>query len=491
MADNLGHSLQENLITILAFNKEQGQIVAQMLDVTLMDGDYRLIAERCIDYWRTQGIPPDDHLADLFSDILEDKHNRRGPVIRRHIRSMIALSESVNTKYVMQQLRDHNRLQRFKAGIVEAAELVNKKAQMALPEIEDLWNKLLRTREIDFQSGMKLNEVSRVLARLEELASEFRCGISELDRRGIVPARGKLLILGGAAGRGKTWGLIHIGKQALYDRKKVVHMSCEIDEEEVIGRYYQSMFSIAKRPDEYEVTELELDEDGKLEGFGRKAYNPEFALGSGTAALELEMHIRELGRKAENLRVKRFKPNEVNANAIRAYLDNLEATEGFIPDLIIFDYLGLMKIDSKDKRGSIGTNCVDLRAIAIERNAAMVTAHQLSKLGETAAMAKGTHFAEDWSIMGTADVALIYSVTDLEFRFGLGRIYVAKARSEEDRFAILITQAYKAGQFCLESMYLQRQYRDILADLGATSDYYDADDDGTNTEKDEDADDDE
>ena len=485
--DNLTHSLQENLITLLAFDREQGRIVSKMLDVTLMDGDYRLIAERCIDYWRAQNVPPEDHLADLFSDILEDKHNRRAPVIRRHIRAMIALSESINTKYVMQQLRDHNRLQRFKAGIVEAAELVNKKAQMALPEIEELWNKLLRTREIDFQGGMRLNEVTRVLARLEELSSEFRTGIAELDRRGIVPARGKLLILGGAAGRGKTWGLIHIAKQAVLDRKRVVHLSCEIDEEEVIGRYYQSMLSIAKRPtDSIEITELEIDGDGKLEGFVRKEHASEFALGSGTAQLELEMHIRELGKKSDYLWVKRFKPHELTGNAIRAYLDMLEATEGFVPDLVIMDYLGIMKIDPKDKRGSIGFNCVELRSIAIERNCAMVTAHQLSKKGEEAPMAKGTHFSEDWSIMGTADVALIYSVTDLEFLYGLGRIYVAKARSEEDRFAILITQAYKVGQFCLESMYLQRQYRDLLDDLRVQSDHYDAEDDGTDDEQDDD-----
>lgn len=485
--DKLTSSLQENLITILAFDKEQGNIVSKMLDVNLMEGEYRLIAERCITYWREYKIPPEDHLADLFSDILDDKHNRRAPTLRRHIRAMIALSESINTKYVMQQLRDHHRLQRFKAGIVEAAELINKKAQMAIGEVEEIWNKLLRTREIDFISGMRLNEVARVLQRLAELASEFRMGISELDKRGVVPARGKLLILGGAAGRGKTWGLIHIAKQAILNRQKVLHISCEIDEEEVVGRYYQSMFSIAKRPEDVEITELEIDDD-KLEGFKRTSYVPTYALGSGTAQMELTAHLEHIGKKSEYLVVKRFKPNEITGNGLRAYLDTLETTEGFIPDMVIFDYLGLMKIDMKDKRGSIGYNCVELRAIAIERNCAMVTAHQLSKEGEKAAMAKGTHFAEDWSIMGTADVAIIYSVTDLEFRYGLGRLYVAKARSEEDRFAILITQAYRIGQFCMESMYLQKQYNDLLGDLRAAMDDYDPDDDGTDREDDEDED---
>lgn len=475
MAEVLNRSLQENLITILAYDKEQGKLVSRMLELNLLEGDYRLIAERCIDYWRQYDEPPGDHLADLFADILDDPHNRRAKVITRFIKNMIALSETINTKYVMNQLRDFNRLQRFKSALVESAEKINANEHMALPEIEEIWHALLRKQEVDFNAGMRLNEVARVLARLEELATEFRMGISELDRRGIVPARGKLVILGGAAGRGKTWGLVHIGKNALLDRKKVLHISCEIDEEEVLGRYYQSIFKIAKRPGDIEVTTLEKDIDA-LEGFTRKKYDPGYSLSSGSAPLELQTHIDHLGKRGENLVVKRFKPYELTGNGLRSYLDTLANSDGFVPDMIIMDYLGLMKMqDPKDKRGSIGYNCVDLRAIAIERNAAMVTAHQLSKKGEMAAMAKGVHMAEDWSIMGTADVAIMYSATDLEFRYGLARLYVAKSRTEEDRFAILITQSYKIGQFCLESMYLQKQYTDLFKDFTADSDDYEAD----------------
>jgi hypothetical protein len=485
MPETIARSLQENLITILAYDKTHGKVIAQMLDINLMEGDYRLIAERCIEYWRQYDTPPEDHLADLFADILEDKHNRRGKVITRHLKAMIALSESMNTQYVMNQLRDHHELQRIKAAIVESAEKINNNEQMALGEVKEIWHALLRKQSIDFNPGMRLNDISPVLARLHELATEFRTGIHELDKRGIVPQRGKLLLLGGAAGRGKTWGLIHIGKQALMDRKKVLHISAEIDEEEVVGRYYQSLFSVPKRDTgAIEITQLEKDIDA-LEGFKRVVYTPTFNLMSGTAQIELQSHWEHLGKKGENFIVKRFKPNEITGNALRAYLDTLETTEGFVPDLIIFDYLGLMKIDPKDKRGSLGFNCVELRSVAIERNCAMVTAHQLSKKGEEAPMAKGTHISEDWSIMGTADVVIIYSVTDLEFRYGLGRLYVAKARSEEDRFAILITQSYKVGQFCLESMFLQRRYSEIFKDFTADSDDYDADADGSEGEDDE------
>lgn len=242
MADTLNHALQENLITLLCYNDEQGKIVSNVLNIELMEGDYRMIAERAIDYWRKYKAAPGDHTADMFGDILGDKHNRRGNTIRRLLRNMISLSENLNTVYVMDQLRNFTRLQRFKQTIVDSAEKLNNIQEAALPEVEELWDKLLRTREVDFQSGIRLNEIGRVLAHLQQLQAEFRTGIKELDRRHFIPQRGKLMLFGGAAGRGKTWYLVHIGKHALMDRKKVVHLTGEIDEEEVLGRYYQSIF---------------------------------------------------------------------------------------------------------------------------------------------------------------------------------------------------------------------------------------------------------
>jgi replicative DNA helicase len=479
MADGINRTLQENLITLLCYDAEQGKVVANMLNIEIMEGDYRMIAERAINYWREYDEPPSDHTADLFGDILDDKHNRRGKTITRLLRAMIALSDTINTKYVMNQLRDFNRLQRFKAAIVESAEKINNIEQLALPEIEEIWNNLLRTRETDFSPGTRLNDISRVMAHLMSLESEFRTGIGQLDQRHIVPQRGKLMLIGGAAGRGKTWALIHIGKTALMDRKKVVHMSGEIDEEEVVGRYWQSIFAVSKRREEIEVTELERDVD-ELSGISRGVAKATFALADGTAELELNSHWEHMGAKGKNLIVKRFKPNEMTPNGIRAYLDTLEMTEGFVPDILIFDYLGLMKKDPKNIRGSMSVNCEELRAICIERNMAGVTAHQLSKAGEEAAMAKGTHLAEDWSIMGTCDIVVTYSTSDLEFEYGLGRMYVAKARSDQDRFTIIITQSYAIGQFCLDSMYMHREYKTLFQDLAGTEQSNDdgSDDDG-------------
>jgi replicative DNA helicase len=463
-------TLQENLITVLAYDNKQGRVVANMLDPNLMEGEYRMIAERCIDYWGTYGRPPGDHTADLVADILEDKHNRRSNSVRRVLQGMVALSETINTEYVMNQLRTFSRMQRFKSAIIESADKINSNAQMALPEIEELWHNLLRQNEKDFNPGMRLTDIERVLERMKARSLEFTTGIKEFDARGIVPTRGTLTLWVAAAGRGKTWALVQAGKQALADRKRVLHISLEIDEEDVAQRYYQAIFNATKRVGNVDVTSFDTTLT-KLDGLEVRNVRPEFGLYSEMAYEEIFGRMEHIGvRRFDNLIIKRFPPNALTVNALRAYLDTIEVTENFIPDMIIIDYVGIMKVDAKNLRTSLGHLVLDLRALMIERNAAGVTAHQSSKAGELAKVVKSTHIAEDWSIVATADQIITYSTTDREFRHGLGRLYVAKARTEEDRFALLITQSYKMGQFCIESHPMQRAYYEYLDDISADDD---------------------
>lgn len=477
MVERLNTTLQENLITILAYDEQYGRVVANIIDTNLMEGEYRTIAERCIDYWADYKKAPGDHTADLMSDIIDDKHNRRAATVKRILSAMVQLSETVNTDYVMTSLRTFQRMQRIKGAIIQSAELINNNAQMSIPEIEEIWNGILRTQEVDFDPGIKLTDVGRIIERLESLQSEFVMGIEQLDQRNIGPARGQLMIVLAAAGRGKTWALVHIGAEALAQRKKVLHLSLEIDAEYIAQRYFQRMFSITKRDDKFDVTHFNMDMD-RLEGFDRQPADVAFSWDSSVLRSELLTHMDHIGpRRFDNLIIKRFAPQQLTTSGLNAFLDTLETTEKFIPDMIIVDYAALMKLDERSLRQSLGRTMVGLRGIAVERNAAMVTAHQSSKAGEEAPMITATHVAEDWSIVGTADTLLTYSCTPKEFAFGLGRLFVAKARSEEDRFALMITQSYKMGQFCMESMYMDSGYFDELNAMAETDDTEGSDDD--------------
>lgn len=475
--ERLHSTLQENLITILGHH-ESGALLSNILDPNLMEGEYRTIAERCIEYWHRYHKPPGEHTADLMADVLDDKANRRSRAVKDILHSMLQLSDSVNPDYVLQQLRVFNRMQRIKGAIIESADKINAKNEVAIEEIEEMWANLLRTQEVDFDPGIRLSDTSRVIQRINELQSEFEFGVAELDRAHITPMRGTVMTLIAPAGRGKTWALIHVGKTNLKRRKKVCHISLEMDAEFIAQRYYQSMLKLSKRAPQYDVTVLEKD-GGKITGFRREIEDAEIVWDKNVMLKDdLDAYMSAMGTKVfDNLVIKRFPARRLTPAGLRAYLDTLEAVEGFVPDLVILDYPAIMKIDTANARTSLGHTFEEVRAVAVERNCAFVVAHQSSKAGEEATMVETTHVAEDWSVIATSDVVVTYSTSKREFRFGLARLFVGKGRSEKDRFAVLITQQYDIGAFCIESHYLPLSYRDTFKTFA--EDNADGDDTGT------------
>ena len=470
MADDyFSGALQENLLTLLAYDDENGKVVSNMLDSELMEGDYREIAEKCIAYWRQYNEAPKEHTADLFSDILEDPHNRRANAFKRILSSMAQLAESVNTTYVLEQLRQFTRMQKLKSAIISSAEKLSSRQQLAISEVEDIWNDLLHSRDIQFDAGITLMDVDKVLAYLQYQFSEFDIGIPILDRRGVVPYRSAVMLFLAPPGYGKSWLLVHTGRRAHLRRKKVVHISLEMREELVAERYYQSLFSIPRREQDVEVTTFDMDDD-RLIGLEKDIVTPDFyfrdkhGVFNDVVRDELFARIEHFGTRFKDIIIKGFPPRSLTANGIRAFLDNLEVTQKFIPDLLILDYIGIMRTDERNHRISLGRAFEDFRAICVERNIAGVTAQQVSKEGSGSQFVRRTGVAEDWSLIGTADQIVTYSCTDAEARLGLARLYVDKARSEMDRYGVLISQAYKLGQFVLDSMLLPHEYFDVLKD---------------------------
>jgi len=466
MLERLNGTQQENLITLLAHDPINGKLVAQLAEPELFEGEFRVIAERCIEYWEDHGKPPGVHTADLVADFIEDPGNRKAGTYKRILQNMLKLSEGVNTEYVLKTLRTFTRMQRMKDGILKSAEKLNAQGDMAIEEVEEILSDLLRARAFQFEPGLRLTSVDKVIDYLQSHYSEFRTGIAELDRRNITPARGATMLMLAPTGRGKTWFLVHVGKQALMQRQRVLHVSLEISEEEVAQRYYQSLFSIPKHRETIETAALKIDDETrKVLDYRRNKIKRPLSFDDKNIRKDLKKEVKPWEFRLPNLVIKRFPMRSLTMNGLRAFLDALEATEGFIPDMLILDYIGITATDVNNPRTSLGRSMEEFQAVCVERALAGVTAHQVSKVGAEAQFVKATHVAEDWSLIMTADQVIAFSQTDEEEKFGLARLFVAKARTEADKFGVLITQSYKLGQFCLQSAVLDKTYYEYLDEM--------------------------
>ena len=463
MEEKLGKPLQESLLALLAYDNTHGGIVANLLEPELFESDYEDIARGCISYWRKYKKAPGPHTDDIFSDVFSNRKDNKHVTYRQLLNDLLQLHQTgLNPDFLLTSIHKFQRLQRMKSVLLDSSSRIHAHGENALEEVEEILGELLRIRHQPISQGMRITEVDRVLGYLDKHHSEFLTGIAQLDKARITPARGNVMLMLGASGMGKSWWLIHLGKIALLSshKHKVLHVTLEMSEEQVAVRYIQGLFNVSTRDAKSQAIEIKRDRDGRLNSFTRIEVSPDFSLRGELARPELESRLKWVGKRLDNILIKRFAPGRLTPTELEGYLDYLATVEGFVPDMLILDYVGIMRTDPKDKRNSLNQNFVDLRGTAVERNIAVVTAQQASRASVSASMVDVQHVAEDWSLIGTSDCVVTFSATRAEAGLGLGRLFVAKARDEAGRFGLLLTQNLSLGHFVLDSLPLDASVYD-------------------------------
>ena len=478
MTEKLAVSLQQDLLTLLVHDDQHGRTISKLVPAELFEGDYRTIAENAIDFWSAHDKAPKQHIVDLLANILEDKSDRRAPTYRRILLQMYEVKDQINTEFVLGQADAFVWVQRAKLEILSAAEKLDSRGIEAREEVASQLGGFLKDRTLPLDPGIRLSEIDRILEYFSNVQSEFKTGIRELDEAGIVPQRGKLWLLIASAKKGKTWALIQLGKMAFLQRKKVLHISLEIEAEEVAQRYYQALFGASKRDETNKISTFQLDRNGELERIVSETVELPFTFDS--LAIKEELSTRIHGHhpgRANNIVIKRFPMRSLTVDQLEAFLEMLEAFHHFVPDMVIIDYPGIMKTDAKNHRITLGRLVEELRGMSQRRNFALCAVHQGGRASADTELVKATHAAEDWSVVCTADFVVTYSQTAGEKRFNLARLFVDAARSETDKFGVLITQSYKTGQFILSSTRLADSYAHIMEQMAAQHEETGDDDD--------------
>lgn len=253
---------------------------------------------------------------------------------------------------------------------------------------------------------------------------------------------------------------VHIAKMCAMQRLKVLYISLEMSEEKIAQRFFQSLFSVTKRQSEIIYTRFEQDELSRLNGFRIESLTRPSLQDEGieTALAKKMQHFD--GRF--KVFIKRFPTNALSIRGLEAYLDSMERFHNYIPDVLILDYADLLAVDAANLRISTGYTYKELRRIAVERNFAVVSPSQSNRLGEDAKVLSLKYLAEDYSKAATADDIIAYCQSSLELRLGLARLFIAKARDEEREQTVLISQAYKMAQFCMDSTMISDRYWTLL-----------------------------
>jgi hypothetical protein len=458
--EKLSASLQQNLLCLLTFDAKNCKLVRTALTPKLFESSiYREIAGHAIDFIDQFDAPIADHLPDELESILNGDDKRKAATYQRVLEDLFAAKDSLNSEYIISQLHKFVRQQTLKSSFVQAVELFE---SGKIDECEVLLEKALKKKHSTFDPGLNFSDPEQVGALLDDPEEEgIDLNIPDLDRRGIKIRRKEICGLIAARGKGKSWACTHVAKMALLQGWKPLVITLEMSEKRYGVRFLQSFFSISKREALVKVSTLRKDREGGLTDIICDEIERQTLKDDGIQA-KLKSRSKREFRRRPPLRIKAFPTGQLTIQELKGYLDQLERFENFIPDVIIIDYPDLMTHDVKNKRLELGRIFEDLRGIGVERNCAIFTPTQGNRDAETATTVKGSEVAEDISKLATWDTCLTYSQTEAEYKLGLGRIFVEKARNEEAKLTVLITQAYAIGQFCLDSVLIGQDYWDKI-----------------------------
>jgi KaiC/GvpD/RAD55 family RecA-like ATPase len=415
---------------------------------------YREVAVQAITFYREFKAPPLEHIADLLADKLSNPETAK--IYSGILENLFMQRESVNEKYVLSRLKEFVRLQSLKSSVIEAAKYLQE-GDTAQAELV-----LEQSRKVQintFEPGIGLFDPVGFLHFLvaEEQNEKIEVGIPAFDMRGIAPKRKEFFLFMAAKKMGKSWWLIHLAKQALLQRKKVLIVSLEMSEDVYARRLVQSFFSYTIRDlANIPITLFNKDNLGRALSFSTELLQrPSF-----TDTKQHPIVLEKLKNFASrhHLIVKQFPTSRLNMRQLEAYLDMLEREMNFTPDLLVIDYMDLMELDTYNLRLETGQLYKSGRGLAVDRNFMLASASQGNRESEDAKLVTARMIGEDWSKTGTVDTLVTYSQTAAEYQSKLARLFVAAARSEEDKFTVLVSQAYQMGQFVIDSAMMTTNY---------------------------------
>ena len=468
--------LEDNILTILCFDPKHASQLAMRVPVDLFSTrTYRVIAKTAYSHLERYGEPPRLHLFDLLE--AELRRGDEGKLLLQTLNAMKSLAPEIQTDYVLSELEAFIETRRMIIQLEEASDKVH--AGDLEGAKEALYARAGQNNPTG--DGIWLSDASQMLQFLEDREEDyFPSGAQALDDMGVRPARGELFLIIAAAKKGKSWWMTEIGKQGVMHRKQVLHITLENSQRLAAKRYVQALFAMASNPiRNLRIPSFSKDNEGRctnismtdLTADGRNLPEVLDANMKGKLVKKLKGF-----QKRSRLMIKQFPTASLTIAGLNAFLDQLERTENFKPDLLILDYVNLLSMDRKNMRTELGRTLMELRGVGVARNMAVVTATQGSKLAATADTVGATHIAEDWSMIGTADTVVTYSQTVNEKRHNLARLFVAAARTVRDGFIVLVSQSYESGQFALDSVYFNEYAEEAHEKLVGKKERNNADD---------------
>ena len=418
MAYDFSENIQRSILYLLKSNRDfYLQIVNLVKPEYFEFPSHSKLFETVRDHYEKYGKLPNDEfiLQDVKSRLNAKEHVSDYEDELIYINNL-DLSATSNPDYMLDLVEKFAKKEAMKSAIAQSISLIK---EDRVEEVEALVKKaLLINRDID-TGQVYFNSVKERWERLYNKKEEnkyktFLPAINKSLEGGL--GCKELAMVVAPPGVGKSLFLVNQGVHSLMEGRKVLYISLEMSEDKIAQRFDSVMTLI-----------------------------PQFKLKDPTAQLSVKERLELFQDQFKGqLVIKEFPTGQASINTIRNLMVQLQNYEDFTPDLLIVDYLELMRPtrDVQQEYHAQQRVAEELRGLGMEYRMLIWTATQTNRQGRMVKVITDAELGDSYGKIRTCDFAMSLNQTEEEFDLGKMRGYVIKSRNGRPRFTVPVKIDY-------------------------------------------------
>ena len=322
-------------------------------------------------------------------------------------------------EFILDTVEEFARQRAMESAIRKAVAILNQEGDIA--QVEELVKTaLLVNRNVDVGQDYFGDIVDRISRSYQEDNKDRVATVFNTHNRNLEGglSRKELGMVVAPPGVGKSLYLVNQGATSLLHGKNVLYVSLEMSEDKIAGRF------------DSVITEIR---------------NLKTSLGQ----LRLKERLDEVKGKTEGrLLIKEFPTGGCNVNQLRSLLVQLKLHKNFTPDVLIVDYLELLRPNRLIEAEYQAQQRIaeELRGLGVEYNCLVWTASQTNRQARRVPIITDAELGDSYGKIRPCDWVISLNQTQEEYDEGAMRVYVMKARDSKQHYLVNVAIDYSTLQ---------------------------------------------
>lgn len=419
MAYDFSENIQRGILYLLKSNKDFYHQISNLVQSDYFEfPSHSKIFEAVRDYYQEYNkLPTDDFIVQDVKASLGPRENISDYEDEIVYINNVDASTVGNSEYLLDLVESFAKKEAMKIAIAESISLIKDERT---EEVEALVRKALLVNR-DINVGHKYftelgDRWDRIFNKKTELKYKTILPALNMSLEGGLGSK-ELAMVVAPPGTGKSLYLVNQGVEQLMEGKKVLYVSLEMSEDKIAQRFDSAMTLVPQQRLKDPANQLTVRERLDL-------FQDQF--------------------KGSELVIKELPTGQANINTIRSLLVQLENYEEFTPDLLIVDYLELLRPVREIQQEYHAQQRIseELRGLGMEYDILVWTATQTNRQGRLVKVITDAELGDSYGKIRTCDFAISLNQSEEEFDNGRMRAYVIKSRNGRPRFSVPMTVDY-------------------------------------------------